>query len=131
MLPEQASGDANSSLTPADGTKHPLADTASQLKHDQISSDALASSSIGKDQPADSSRGSSRQPVGLSEELIDLFDSVQQLQQEVAALPQPQQISPASGSASGPSNDQVSIFIPLCSVLHFYLLIQCCILYHT
>lgn len=102
-LPEQASGADASRASPADGSQHPLADAASQAKHEQTSSDALASGSVLKDQSA----SSSRQAVGLSEELIDLFDSIQQLQQEVAALPQPQQISPAAGAQLGPSRDQV------------------------
>lgn len=120
MLPEQASGAVNTRATPAHGNTHPLADTASQVKHDQTSSDALASGSIGKDQPAGSSSSSSRQPVALSEELTDLFDSIQQLQQEMAALPQPQQISPVAGAQSGPSNDQVPIFTHLHTVLHLH-----------
>lgn len=108
VLPEQAPGAADSRASPTDGGEHPLADTASQAKHDRASSDALASGSVAKDQSADSSN-SSRQAVGLSQELIDLFDSIQQLQQQVAALLQPQQISPAAGAQPGPSSDQVPL----------------------
>ena len=118
VLPEQAPGAANSQATPS---KHPPANTASQVKHNQIPSDVLASGSVGKVQPAGSS---SRQPVGLSEELTDLFNSIQQLQQQVAALPQPQQISPSAGAQSGPSNDQVPIFIRLLQMLHLCLLLH-------
>lgn len=109
MLPEQAPGAGSIRATPADGTTHSLADRASQAKHGPTSSHALTSASAGKDQPAGSS--SSRQPVDLSEELVDLFNSIQQLQQEVASLPQPQQIWPAAGAQSGPSSHQVPHFL--------------------
>lgn len=103
LLPQQASGAAaDSTSIPVHGTTHPLADTASQVKPDQTSSDAQASNSVDRDQPS-----SSRQPPGLSDELVDLFGSIQQLQQEAAALPQPQQIVPAAGAQSGPKTDQV------------------------
>lgn len=113
--PQQASGAAaESTSTPIHGATHPLADTASQVKPDQTSSEAQASSSAGRDQPS-----SSRQPAGLSDELVDLFGSIQQLQQEVAALPQPQQVLPAAGAQSGLSTDQV---------LHLHSLTPCCML---
>ena len=99
-LPQQASGLGSSCTVPSESVSHPLADTASHYQPVQPASDDVTSSCGGGDQP-----GSSRQPVSLSEELLDLFESIQQLQQEVVALPQPQQIPAAT--QPGPSGNQV------------------------
>lgn len=92
--PQQASGlGSDQTLSPSEGASHPLADPASKPVQPP-------SNFGGGDQP-----GSSRQPVSLSEELLDLFESIQHLQQEVVALPQPQQIPAAT--QPGPGSDQV------------------------
>lgn len=97
--PQQASGlGSDQTVNLPEGASHPLADTAN--KPVQPPSHDVTSSSGGGDQP-----GSSRQPVSPSEELLDLFESIQHLQKEVVALPQPQQIPAAT--QRWPGSDQV------------------------
>ena len=111
----------NSRAATPDGPSHPLAKTASQVKRDQASSAHQSSGCVGRDQP-----GSSRQHVSLSEELLDFFESIQQVQREVSALPQPQDIPSTAGTQSGPSSDQVlqSCFLHLI-LLSFVLFLRC------
>ena len=89
-------------MPPSADASHPLAGTQDLAKPAQASS----VTDVGL---ADTSQlASGIQVTGLSEELLDLFDSIQQLQQEVAALPQPQHVSPAApGTQSGQGSEQV------------------------
>ena len=79
---------------------HPLAEP--QAKPEQAPS-VTAQGFAGSAEVASSS-----QAAGMSDELMDLFDSIHHLQQEVAALPSPEHVSPAgSGVQSRRPSTQV------------------------
>lgn len=70
----------------SDASSHPLAEAESQSRHEQTPSSASHQPTPGTSQAA-----------GLSEELLDLFESVEHLRQEVEGLQQPQGLAHTSG----------------------------------